>query len=176
MAGTTDESAAAKRTSTPKAAAKVKKKASKKAKSKTSKKGGTKVERKEFMFVQHADDRRRVPGTSVYLDDLDRERAEKDRARMEGREPDFKNASSTQSTPVGTLEYVRSQGITNADVKPEFELEVSVAEPEPGKNEPSPYDRVSMTVDQKVAQEGDTSPQTTWQQEKLPADHPDPNR
>lgn len=53
----------------------------------------------DFVYVNKLDPMRSLPG-GVYLDDVERERAEIARAKVEGREPDLDNPPAIQSTPV----------------------------------------------------------------------------
>lgn len=57
-------------------------------------------EDREFVYVQHTDERRTVPGTSQYLDDVERQNAEVLRAKVEGREPDLERPPSYQGSPL----------------------------------------------------------------------------
>lgn len=56
----------------------------------------------EFVYVHHVDPMRAIPGSSPYLDDVERLNAEVQRAKAEGRKPDLKNPPSTQGTPLRT--------------------------------------------------------------------------
>lgn len=51
------------------------------------------------VYVNHLDPNRSLPG-GVYLDDVQREAAEIQRAKGEDREPDLENPPAIQSTPV----------------------------------------------------------------------------
>jgi hypothetical protein len=68
----------------------------------------TKVEDVDFVHVHHLDEQRKLPGTAPYLDDVNRQNEEVQRAKVEGREPDLANPPSTQGTP---LRPVASVGV-----------------------------------------------------------------
>lgn len=78
----------------------------------------------EFYVTQKLDERRLVPGTSPYLDDVERERAEIQRAKVEGREPDLENPPAVQGTPYVTPERARTAGLTTEYVEPDFVTDV----------------------------------------------------
>jgi hypothetical protein len=79
---------------------------------------------KEFYHVQELDPMRLVPGTNPYLDQVERERGEIQRAKIEDREPDLENPPAVQSTLVLTKEVVENSGLSTADVNPASVLEV----------------------------------------------------
>lgn len=58
------------------------------------------TEDRKFYYPTKLDPMRQVPGTSRYLDDVQREEAEIARAKVEGREPNLKNPPAMQSTPL----------------------------------------------------------------------------
>jgi hypothetical protein len=58
------------------------------------------LEEREFAYVHHLDPQRKLPGTSPYLDDVNRMNEEVQRAKVEGRKPDLKNPPTTQGTPL----------------------------------------------------------------------------
>lgn len=70
------------------------------AKKAAAKKAAKKVEKRELKIAQTLDPSRDIPGTSEYLDDVERRNAEVARARVEDREPDLKNPPATQGTPM----------------------------------------------------------------------------
>jgi len=80
----------------------------------------------EFYVVQKLDERRLVPGSNPYLDDVERERAEIQRAKIEGREPDLENPPAVQGTPYVTTERARTAGLTTEFVEPDFVADVPV--------------------------------------------------
>lgn len=71
---------------------------------------GVEVER-EFVIVQTLDERRNVPGTSQYLDEVERRNAEIVRAKAEDREPDLETPPAFQGTPIITKAQARQQGL-----------------------------------------------------------------
>lgn len=81
---------------------------------------------KEFYVAQRLDPRRLTPGTSPYLDDVDRANAEVQRAKVEGREPDLDNPPATQSTLMLETEVAEGMGLSTAKVDPDSTLPVSV--------------------------------------------------
>jgi hypothetical protein len=80
----------------------------------------------EFYVTQKLDERRLVPGSNPYLDDVERERAEIQRAKIEGREPDLENPPAVQGTPYVTTERARTAGLTTEFVEPDFVADVPV--------------------------------------------------
>lgn len=62
--------------------------------------GAPKMVDQDFVYPTHQDPNRRLPGTTTYLDDVERENAEIARAKAEGREPNFENPPATQGTPL----------------------------------------------------------------------------
>jgi hypothetical protein len=80
----------------------------------------------DFYVAQKLDERRLVPGTSPYWDDVERERAEIQRAKIEGREPDLENPPPTQGTPLYTPERARTAGLSTEYVEPDFTVDVPV--------------------------------------------------
>lgn len=78
----------------------------------------------EFYVAQKLDERRLVPGTSVYLDDQERERAEIQRAKIEDREPDLENPPAVQGTPYLTTARAKQSGLSTEFVEPDFVTDV----------------------------------------------------
>lgn len=72
-------------------------------------------EGQNFYVSTHLDPARKLPSTARYLDDVQREQAEVDRARVEGREPDFENPGSTVGTHL-IAERSLSQPLTTLQV------------------------------------------------------------
>ena len=64
-----------------------------------------------FVVAQSTDERRNIPGTSQYLDEVDRRNAEIIRAKAENRKPDLKNPPATQGTPLYTEAQAKQQGL-----------------------------------------------------------------
>lgn len=65
----------------------------------------------DFVVVQTLDERRNIPGTSQYLDEVERRNAEIVRAKAEGREPDLENPPAFQGTPLITKAQAKQQGL-----------------------------------------------------------------
>src|SRR5213075_3215633 len=61
----------------------------------------------EFAFVHHLDASRKIPGTEPYLDDVERQNAEVQRARVEDREPDLVNPPASTGTPLQDVRSLR---------------------------------------------------------------------
>lgn len=80
----------------------------------------------EFYYPTHLDPMRKVPGTSVYLDDEQRREAEVTRARIEDREPDLDNPPAMQSTPLVEKNRLAQTNFIPAGVEPDVTLEVAV--------------------------------------------------
>lgn len=58
------------------------------------------IEDRTFHYPTELDPMRRLPSTTTYLDRVQREEAEIQRARLEDREPDLVNPPAAQSTPL----------------------------------------------------------------------------
>ena len=69
--------------------------------------GEPKVVEKEFTYPSHTDPHRANDPHGVYLDDVERKKAEISRARMENRKPDLANPPAIQSTPLLPTEEVK---------------------------------------------------------------------
>lgn len=86
-----------------------------------------------FYYAQHtAKERLGVEGAALggpYHDDVLRIEAEKQRAIVEDREPDFENASATAGTPLLTENAINPDGLRRGTV-PDQVLPVVVGEPE----------------------------------------------
>ena len=78
-------------------------------------------------YPQQLDPNRQIPGTSPYLDEVERERAEIQRAKLEDRKPDLKNPPAVQSTPLenADLPQHRSNFVVR-ERKPDVTLKTSV--------------------------------------------------
>lgn len=88
----------------------------------------TKLVSRDFTFPNHADPNRQIPGGGPYLDDLAREKAETLRAKGEGREPDYDNPGSDQSTPLQPTSKVKSERPGDYVVDVDVTLEVAEGE------------------------------------------------
>jgi hypothetical protein len=86
----------------------------------------------EFVNVHHLDPMRSIPGTSPYLDDVNRLNEEVQRAKVEGREPDLANPPSTQGTP---LRDSRSVGLPIPEGAQVVTLPVAVAVSDNGSDD-----------------------------------------
>jgi hypothetical protein len=88
----------------------------------------TEVKHVVFLSVHQTDPNRRIPGTNPYLDDLERERAEIVRAKVEDREPDLENPPAVQGTPLAQKEQfiAQSAGYANTEGVPTITLGVTV--------------------------------------------------
>ena len=82
------------------------------------------TEDREFFYPTHLDPMRKLPG-GTYLDDVQRREAEVQRAKVEKREPDFKNAPAVQSTPLLERSVVENTTVIPADHKADKTLPVS---------------------------------------------------
>jgi hypothetical protein len=89
----------------------------------------SRTEDQEFIYPTHTDPNRRIPGTNPYLDDVERERAEIHRARVEGRDPDLENPGSYQGSPLvsKTAFLAANAPYTSAEGVPVVELPVVIA-------------------------------------------------
>lgn len=88
--------------------------------------GKPKKQDQDFTYPTHTDPARKLPKTSLYLDDVQRENAEIQRAKVEGREPDLENPSSTQGTPLLPSYVVQSSLPGDHVVSPDVTLPVVV--------------------------------------------------
>ena len=88
----------------------------------------------EFFHPSQSDPRRYAnegSSTDVYLDDVQRHEAEKQRARVEGREPDYDNPGSTVGTPLLRREQLNADHRLAHDDQPVAQtLTVFDGEPE----------------------------------------------
>lgn len=88
-------------------------------------------EDREFVIPQTTDPRRNVPGTSQYLDEVERRNAEIIRAKAEGRKPDLKSPPAFQGTPLYTEAQAKQQGLdVEGDAVQHVTLPVAVADHE----------------------------------------------
>lgn len=95
--------------------------------------GKPKEVEQEFTYPTHTDPRRNLLTTSVYLDDVEREREEILRAKVEDREPDLENPPATQSTPLLPTHVVKSSLPGDHDVKADLTMPVIVGRPQDDK-------------------------------------------
>lgn len=65
----------------------------------------------DFIVPQTTDPRRNIPGTSQYLDEVERRNAELIRAKAEDREPDLAHPPAFQGTPLYTEAQAKQQGL-----------------------------------------------------------------
>jgi hypothetical protein len=65
----------------------------------------------DFVIAQTTDPRRNIPGTSQYLDEVERRNAELIRAKAEDREPDLEAPPAFQGTPLYTVAQAKQQGL-----------------------------------------------------------------
>jgi hypothetical protein len=80
-----------------------------------------------FVIPQTTDDRRNIPGTSQYLDEVERRNAELIRAKAEDRKPDLENPPAFQGTPLYTEAQAKQQGLDiTGDAVQKVELPVVV--------------------------------------------------
>lgn len=93
----------------------------------------TKTQATEFFFPTHTDARRYQPGgrNGVYLDDVMREQAEIQRAKIEGREPDLDNPPAVVSTPLVMATQLNPDQRPPQNIKPNRVLDVTVDVPLP---------------------------------------------
>lgn len=84
----------------------------------------------DFTYPTHTDPMRANTSPGIYLDDVEREKAEITRAKLEGREPDLDNPPSTQGTPLLPTHTVRASLPGDVVVEPDVSLEVSVGVPD----------------------------------------------
>ena len=86
-------------------------------------------EERTFVVAQTTDDRRNIPGTSQYLDEVERRNAEVIRAKAESRKPDLKNPPAFQGTPLYTEAQAKQQGLNlDGDQVQKVKLPVVVAD------------------------------------------------
>jgi hypothetical protein len=94
--------------------------------------GEQKTVEKEFVIKQHMDPERQKDKFGLYGDDLMRRRVEVERARVEGREPDFDNMGPTVGDVVITKQV--AEGMASATpvqgVPVAFTADVSIGQPE----------------------------------------------
>lgn len=106
------------------------------------------VEEKEvdFYLPSQADPQRYAnegSSTDVYLDDVQREAAERQRAKVEGREPDYKNPGTTVGTPLLRKEQLNADHRLAHDKQPVAQ-KLSVVEGEPKQEPASDYQDVRV--------------------------------
>ena len=109
--------------------------------------GEPKEQDQSFTYPTHTDPMRQLPKTSLYLDDVQRESAEIQRAKVEGREPDLENPPAIQGTPLLPSYVVQANLPGDHVVSEDVVLPVVVGridgEPEPTKVEAVPTYEVS---------------------------------
>lgn len=109
--------------------------------------GEPKTVDREFMYAQDSDARRLMPG-GTYLDDVQRAEAETNRARLEGRKPDYKNMpSATGDVIVPKSEALRR--FTGSEVEKFPEDKVVTLPVVIGTHDSETRDLNRMTLDQK---------------------------
>lgn len=87
------------------------------------------TEDRTFVIPQTTDPRRNIPGTSQYLDEVERRNAELIRAKAEDRKPDLENPPAFQGTPLYTEAQAKQQGLdVSGDAVQKVELPVTVAD------------------------------------------------
>lgn len=87
------------------------------------------TEDQTFVIPQTTDPRRNIPGTSQYLDEVERRNVEIVRAKAEEREPDLENPPAFQGTPLYTEAQAKQQGLdVSGDAVQKVELPVTVAD------------------------------------------------
>lgn len=87
------------------------------------------TEDRDFVIPQTTDPRRNIPGTSQYLDEVERRNAELIRAKAEDRKPDLENPPAFQGTPLYTEAQARQQGLDiSGDAVQKVTLPVTVAD------------------------------------------------
>lgn len=80
----------------------------------------------DFTYVSHLDPARQRDPNGIYLDDVDRVKAEVTRARIEGREPDLENPPSTVSTQVVPTHVAKGLVDGRAKVPADFSQKIKV--------------------------------------------------
>ncbi len=80
----------------------------------------------DFTYPTHTDPMRAKDPHGIYLDDVQRENAEIQRAKVEGREPDLENPPSIQGTPLQASHIVQSNLPGDFVIKPDVTLPVVV--------------------------------------------------
>ena len=90
---------------------------------------GVEVKEREFVIVQHTDPARQRDPNGIYLDDVIRRDAETQRARIEGREPDYENPGTTASDVVQPVETVQKELVAGAVIPVAFTQKVPVGSP-----------------------------------------------
>jgi hypothetical protein len=83
-----------------------------------------------FTYLSHLDPDRQKSPHGVYLDDVDRAKAEVVRAQQEGREPDLDNPPAVASTPVVPTVVAQSYAQPGVQAPVDFTAPVSVGVPE----------------------------------------------
>ena len=81
----------------------------------------------DFVYPTNTDPMRQLPSTSRYLDDVEREKAEILRAKIEDREPDLENPPAAQGTPLVTVAQIKATNFSNLDDVQTVTLPVTVA-------------------------------------------------
>ena len=95
----------------------------------------------DFVIAQSLDERRSIPGTSQYLDEVERRNAEITRAKAEDREPDLDNPPATQGTPLYTEAQAKQQGLNvDGEAVQRVTLPVVITEAETNAEEGLTYD------------------------------------
>jgi hypothetical protein len=92
--------------------------------------GEPKTVDQDFVYPTHQDPMRKLPGTSRYLDDVERENAEIARAKAEDREPDLENPPAIQGTPLVASHVYQGSVPGDVDVQVDKTLPVVVGRPQ----------------------------------------------
>jgi hypothetical protein len=103
----------------------------------------------EHYYTGHQDARRQKAAGGVYLDDVLREQAEVQRAKLEGREPDLENPGPIVSTPLVRAGALNPDGDVRGvpvgavlpvdDVDKDFDVVATEPEEEPVSEEENPF-------------------------------------
>ncbi len=80
----------------------------------------------DFVYATHLDPQRQNDATGIYLDDVQRENAEIQRAKVEDREPDLKNPPATCGSVVMPLHVAKKQFPGDYVVEADFTAPVVV--------------------------------------------------
>ena len=89
-------------------------------------KGEPKLAEIDFVYTTHLDPARQADPRGVYLDDVQRQQAEIQRAKVEGREPDLENPPATTGTMVVPTHVARTMVAGDVDVPVSFSQDVMV--------------------------------------------------
>lgn len=109
--------------------------------------GKPKTVQVDFTYPTHTDPMRAKDPHGIYLDDVQRENAEIQRAKVEGREPDLENPGSIQGTPLQASHIVQSNLPGDYVIKADVTLPVvvGVLEVDAEANRPRPLPVYQVT-------------------------------